>query len=165
LIFEGWFVNAYAERQGFTTPYIGIRGDPCGNIDSYFSSVRVRCDPTTGWPLNPKKYPYAYNVLLQINVNKAWDDAHRGVAPWTPEAWLTNHMIGWYLGGDGRVHQWEWFLKVVWIGRGGPRSPYWQAGGYVIWNEFEVIQSVYDDPYGGFHGIEILAPPPGLGSG
>jgi len=165
LIFNGWFVNAYAEREGFATPYVGVRGDPCGNIDLYFAHVHVTCDPATNWPSNPRKYPYAYNVLLQINVNKAWDDAHRGVAPWTPDAWLTNHMIGWYLGVDGKVHQWEWFLKIVWIGPHGSRSPYWRPGGYATWGEFEVIEDLYNDLYGGFHGKENLAIPAGLGYG
>jgi len=165
LMFNGWYVNAYAESHGFTTPYVGIKGDPCGNIDSYFSSVRVTCDPKTGWPSNPKKFSYAYNVLLEINVNRAWDDASHGAARWTSEAWLTNHQTGWYVGEDGKIHQWEWFLKIVWIGPGGSSSPYWRLGGYVIWGEFEVIQSVYNDPYGGFHGIETLAVPPSLGLG
>jgi len=165
LVFNGWFVNAYAESHGFTAPYVGIRGDPCGNIDSYFSSARLTCDPETGWPSDQRKYWYAYNVLLEINVNRAWDDAHRGIVPWSPDAWLTNHQIGWYLGEDRKVHQWEVFLKIVWIGRGGLRSPYWRPGGYVIWDQFEVIQVVYNDPYGGFHGIETLVIAPGLGSG
>jgi hypothetical protein len=164
LVFKGWYVNAYAESHGFTTPYVGIKGDPCGNIDSYFSGVI--CDPTTGGSSNPDYPDYAYNVLLQINVNRAWDDAHRG-ATWTPDAWLTNHQIGWYVGEDGKIHQWEWFLKIVWVGPGGYTSPYWRPGGYVQefygMAEFEVIQSVYNDAYGGFHGIEILAIPPGLG--
>jgi hypothetical protein len=30
-------------------------------------------------------------------------------------------------------------------------------------SEFEVIQSVYNDPYGGAHGVERLAKPAGLG--
>ena len=167
LVFKGWYVNAYAQSQEFTTPYVGIKGDPCGNIDSYFSRVGVTCDPTSGWPSDPTGYPYAYNVLLQINVNRAWDDAHRGAASWTPDAWLTNHQVGWYVGGDRKIHQWEWSLKIVWIGPGDSNSPNWRPGGYVApfygMKEFEVIQSVYNDPYGGFHGIEFLAIPPGLG--
>ena len=169
LVFKGWYVNAYAEKDGFTTPYVGIKGDPCGNIDSYFSSAGVICDPTSGGPSDPKGYLYAYNVLLQINVNKAWDDAHLAVASWAHDAWLTNHQVGWYVGGDGKIHQWEWSLKIVWIGPGGSNSPYWRPGGteweFYGMSEFEVIQSVYNDPYGGFHGIETLATSPGLGWG
>jgi hypothetical protein len=30
-------------------------------------------------------------------------------------------------------------------------------------DEFELIQSVYNDPYGGFCGLEGMADPPGLG--
>jgi hypothetical protein len=169
LVFKGWYVNAYAEKNGFATPYVGIKGDPCGNIDSYFSSVGLTCDPTSGWPSDPTGYPYAYNVLLQINVNRAWDDAHRNATSWTPDAWLTNHQVGWYVGEDGKIHQWEWFLKIVWIGPGGSSSRYWRPGGYVTefygMKAFEVIQSVYNDPYGGFHGIETHAVPPGLGWG
>lgn len=167
LVFKGWYVNAYAENDGFATPYVGIKGDPCGNIDSYFSSKGVTCNPTSGSISGPDKFWYAYNELLQINVNTAWDDAHRGAASWTPNAWLTNHQVGWYVGDDGKIHQWEWFLKIVWIGTGGSGSPYWRPGG-TEWefygkSEFEIIQSVYNDPYGGFHGIETLAIPPGLG--
>jgi hypothetical protein len=169
LVFKGWYVNAYAEKHGFATPYVGIKGDPCGNIDVYFS---VTCDPTTGGSSNPDYPDYAYNVLLEINVNRAWDDAHRGATPWTPNAWLTNHQVGWYVGDDRKIHQWEWFLKIVWIGSGGRSSPYWRPGGYIGPDvvfyekaEFELIQSVYNDPYGGSHGIETLATPPGLGWG
>jgi hypothetical protein len=166
LIFKGWYVNAYAENQGFAAPYVGIKGNPCGKINEYFS-LGVTCDPTTGWPSDPNKFWYAYNILLEINVNKAWDEARHDAAPWTHNAWLTNHQTGWYVGEDGKIHQWEWFLKIVWIGSGGSGSKYWRPGGK-IWefygmSEFELIQSVYNDPYGGAHGVERLAKPAGLG--
>ena len=36
-------------------------------------------------------------------------------------------------------------------------------GGIEIWGEFCEIQSVYNDPYGGYHGLELKAVRPGLG--
>ena len=160
LIFNGWYVNNYAGRGDFTTPYVGVKGDPCGNIATYFTSTT--CDPMTGSPSGP--YWYAYNVWVVMNWNKAWEDGNR-LETWTANAWITNHQTGWYLGDDGKVHQWEYFVKIVWIGGGGSTSPYWRPGGYVIWTNFEAIQEVYNDPYGGYNGILTHAIPSGFGTG
>lgn len=85
-------------------------------------------------------------------------------------AWCTNHMIGWYEADDGNVHQWEWFVKIVaapadanvvdgtWYAADGTEI------GPVIWGAFAEIQSIYNDPYDGYHGVEYLSPAgPGLG--
>ena len=94
--------------------------------------------------------------------NQAWEDGNLGT--WTPNAWITNHQTGWYLGDDGQVHQWEYFVKIVWIGPGGISSPHWREGGYVIWTDFEAIMEVYNDPYGGYHGLALLTNPAGFGA-
>ena len=76
-------------------------------------------------------------------------------------AWTTNHMSGSYVGDDGKEHQWTYFVKIV----AKPTADYDCAanGGSEIWRDFCVIQSVYNDPYGGYHGLEFKAVRPGLG--
>ncbi len=76
-------------------------------------------------------------------------------------AWTTNHQSGTYIGDDGKTHGWEWFVKIV----AKPTAGYNCAanGGMEIWGEFCEIQSVYNDPYGGYHGLEFKAVRPGLG--
>jgi len=168
LIFNGWYVNAYAGRENYWpgptgTAYVGIKGDPCGNIVSYFASApagSVACD-SMGNPSGPDAYWYAYNVWVVMNWNKAWDTCNSGTC--TPDAWITNHQTGWYLGQDNKVHQWEYFVKIVWIGGNRADGTQLSNGGYVIWGSYEVIQEVYNDPYGGYHGILTHAIPSGLG--
>jgi len=76
-------------------------------------------------------------------------------------AWTTNHQSGTYIGDDGQTHRWEWFTKIV----AKPTAGYDCAanGGIEIWGAFCEIQSVYNDPYGGYHGLEFKAARPGLG--
>jgi len=77
-------------------------------------------------------------------------------------AWLTNHMSGKYVGDDGQEHQWTYFTKIV----AKPTAGYNCAayGGEEIWGAFCTIQSIYNDPYGGAHGVELKAVRPGLGN-
>jgi len=85
-------------------------------------------------------------------------------------AWLTNHQSGTYIGEDGKKHKWTYFVKIV----AAPADAYTDNGvwytadgtemGPVIWGSFATIQSVYNDPYGGYHGLEFKAVRPGLGN-
>jgi len=77
-------------------------------------------------------------------------------------AWCTNHQSGTYVGDDGKEHKWTWFVKIV----AKPTADYDCAahGGVQIWGSFCEIQSVYNDPYGGYHGVELKATRPGLGN-
>lgn len=85
-------------------------------------------------------------------------------------AWCTNHQSGSYLGDDGKMHKWIWFVKIVAVPEDATVDEgIWYTAdgteiGPSIWGSFAEIQSVYNDPYGGFHGIEYLSPAgPGLG--
>jgi len=85
-------------------------------------------------------------------------------------AWCTNHQSGSYLGDDSKMHKWIWFVKIVAVPEDAEKDgEFWYTAdgtqiGTVIWGSFAEIQSVYNDPYGGFHGIEYLSPAgPGLG--
>lgn len=77
-------------------------------------------------------------------------------------AWCTNHQSGTYIGDDGKEHKWTYFVKIV----AKPTVDYDCAahGGEQIWGAFCIIQSVYNDPYGGYHGLELKAARPGLGN-
>jgi hypothetical protein len=85
--------------------------------------------------------------------SEAWDQARFYGAEWTSEAWCTNHVVGDYLGDDGAMHQYTWFVKIVWVGPGGD-----------LWGEFTVVEEIYNDPYSGYHGLQYKSEPgPGLG--
>ena len=84
-------------------------------------------------------------------------------------AWLTNHQSGTY-ECDGKECQWIYFVKIVAV----PEDATLVAGiwydaegneiGPEIWGSSAIIQSVYNDPCGGYHGVEYLSPVgPGLG--
>ncbi len=70
------------------------------------------------------------------------------------KGWLTNHVEGDYdSDGDGSQDaHYTYFVKIVWVGPGGS-----------LWGQYEVIQEVYNDPAGGFHGLQYKAGAPGLG--
>ena len=85
-------------------------------------------------------------------------------------AWLTNHQSGTYIDDNGNECNWIWFVKIVAVLSGAVvRDGVWYTAdgaeiGAVLWGPFAVIQSVYNDPCGGFHGVEYLSPAgPGLG--
>jgi hypothetical protein len=90
-------------------------------------------------------------------------DRHHGFASYIGSgAWCTNHQSGTYVGDDGKEHKWTWFVKIV----AKPTADYDCAtyGGIEIWGSFCEIQSVFNDPYAGYHGLELKAIRPGLGN-
>ncbi|RLI39375.1 hypothetical protein DRO69_14365 [Candidatus Bathyarchaeota archaeon] len=163
-IFKGWYPNYARERYVGDTPYEGVWYSEWGNIPEDLRG----------------EFEVWYNVWLIMKWNDAWLsnkdrdgdgklDRHWGYDSYTGSgAWLTNHQIGWYVGDDGKIHQWEWFVKIV--------APDYMpvdedddgyddvSGAKIIWGSFLVIQSVYNDPYGGYHGVEELVTPAGFGA-
>lgn len=108
--------------------------------------------------------PTYANDILVMKWSKAWEDAMRGDAPWTPDAWLTNEWNGAVLGGSGEV----WHYKIIWVGPELENSPYWREGGYPVWGQFEVImdQGMEQGTQPGQHTVHeilALALPNGLG--
>lgn len=114
------------------------------------------------------------DVNLVMKWNDAWMsnkdcddngllDRHYGYGSYIGSgAWCTNHQSGTYIGVDGKQHKWTYLVKIV----AKPTEDYNCAayGGEEIWGSFCVIQSVYNDPYGGYHGLELKAARPGLGN-
>ncbi len=74
--------------------------------------------------------------------------------PIISQGWLTNHVEGYYdSDGDGTQDaHYTWFVKIVWVGPGGS-----------LWGQYDIIQEVYNDPSGGFHGLQFKLGAPGLG--
>lgn len=117
--------------------------------------------------------PYK-DINLMMKWNDAWLssrdcdgdgllDRHYGSDSYVGSgAWETNHQSGVYVGEDGKEHRWSYFVKIV----AKPTNEYDCAaeGGSEIWGEFCEIQSVYNDPYAGDHGLEFKAARPGLGN-
>lgn len=68
--------------------------------------------------------------------------------------WLTNQVNGDYdSDGDGTQDaHFTLFDKIVWVGPGGS-----------LWGQYQVIQEVYNDPVGGFHGLQFKVGAPGFG--
>ena len=125
--------------------------------------------------------PYK-EVHLTMKWNEAWlsnmdcnDDGsldrHDGFNSYLGSgAWLTNHQSDTYEDEDGKSCKWTYFVKIVaapadavvldgvWHSTDGVEI------GASVWGEFATIQSVYNDPCAGDHGIEYLSPTgPGFG--
>ncbi|HML98005.1 MAG TPA: hypothetical protein PKD75_05950 [Tepidiformaceae bacterium] len=71
------------------------------------------------------------------------------------KGWLTNQASGDYdsdtpTDGTQDAH-YTYFTKIVWVGSGG------------LWGAYDVIQEVYNDPEGGFHGLLTKVGTPGFG--
>lgn len=72
----------------------------------------------------------------------------------TSLGWETNLVIGDYdSDGDGTQDaHYTYFAKIVWVGPGGP-----------LWGQYEIIEEVYNDPVGGYHGLLFKLGAPGFG--
>lgn len=77
-----------------------------------------------------------------------------GVVGGTSLGWLTNQNEGDYdSDGDGTQDaHYTYFVKIVWTGPGS-----------LLWGEYTIIQEVYNDPAGGFHGLQSKLGAPGFG--
>lgn len=125
--------------------------------------------------------PYK-EIKLAMKWNDAWLsnqdcdydgllDRHFGFTSYIGSgAWLTNHQSGTYLDEFGKECQWFNFTKIIAVPFGSINvSGIWYTAdmkeiGPAIWGEFAIIQEIYNDPCGGFHGKASLSPMgPGLG--
>lgn len=110
--------------------FVGPADGVDGNLDG-----KVWGDPT-----------YA-NDHLVMKWNDAWDDCNNNGYDnpvYCAGAWTTNEWNG--MNPDGT--QSVWHYKIIWVGSAGEGSPYWRDGGYMIWNNYEVIQDFGFDPSG-----------------
>jgi hypothetical protein len=77
------------------------------------------------------------------------------------KGWLTNLVEGDYISG-GESYHYTYFAKIVYVGP-AQISDSWAATR--IWGTFAIIEEVYNDPFGGYHGVDKtkLGNPAGLG--
>ena len=91
-------------------------------------------------------------------------NAKTGVSTGSSRGWLTNQIEGDYIGDDSDSHHYTYFAKIVWVGPAPIGSDPWAS--VRLWGEYAVIEEVYNDPYGGSHGVDRskLAHPAGFGA-
>lgn len=75
--------------------------------------------------------------------------------------WTTNHIEGDYLDGDGDSHHYTYEVKIVYDGGEACAA----GEGTCLWGMYRIIHEVYNDPDGGYHGVDHsrLGNPAGLG--
>lgn len=159
--FDGSYFNAYANSA---------------NLPPYNGDDTTYCLENPG-AKNHWAWPYR-NVTLAMKWNDSWlsnkdmdgDGKLDRPTPYKGSgAWITNHMSETYTI-DGKDYFWNYFVKIVavpdsatkpsgvWFGENGNEI------GPDIWNEFAVIQEIYNDTGTGDHGPTYLSPSaPGLG--
>lgn len=77
-----------------------------------------------------------------------------GISNGISQGWLTNEYTGWYdSDADGVLDaHYTDFIKIVYTGSGSP-----------LWGSYTVLQEVYNDPVGGYHGVLSKSIAPGFG--
>ncbi len=99
------------------------------------------------------------NDNLIMKWNEAWDACNANGydnPAFCAGAWTTNEWNGMMPDGS----QSNWHYKMIWVGSAAEASPYWIAGGYSIWGNYEVIQDFGFDPSGHY---KYAYTRPGLG--
>ena len=157
-MFNGYYPNVYLGREGLP-PYEG-------NAEAYLAA---HPEAASKWYWYPEvRIVMWWNDAWLSNMDRDEDgllDRHYGYSSYIGSgAWETNHQWGTYIGDDNKEHRWDYFVKIV----AAPADAYISGGfwytadgteiGPVIWTEFAIIESIYNDPYGGFHGVEYLSP-------
>lgn len=103
---------------------------------------------------------------LDCNSDNSLDrglDAKSGLASGFSKGWLTNQVEGDYLDADGDSHHYTYFAKIVYVGPAPVGADPWASRR--IWGVYATIEEVYNDPFGGYHGVDRtrLAHPAGFG--
>jgi len=91
-------------------------------------------------------------------------DPKTGLSTGISQGWVTNHYEGDYEEAGEFYHYTE-FIKIVFVGVApvAPATDPWAATR--IWDQYAIIEDVFNDIHGGFHGVDknTLANPAGLG--
>ena len=163
-LFKGYYANVYLGGDGYP-PY---EGD-----DDAYLAVNPNAESTWYWPYRTVKLTMKWNDAWLSNKDCDGDgslDRHYGFDSYIGSgAWETNHQWDSY-ELDGKECKWVYFTKIVAVPDDAIlEDGIWHAAdgteiGPVIWGEFATIQSIYNDPCGGYHGVEYLSPAgPGFG--
>jgi hypothetical protein len=171
-MFNGLYCNAYLGGYGFP-PY---EGDATAYLQQNPTAASVWC-----WPYRDDQLAMKWNDAWLSNKDCDGDgklDRHYGYSSYIGSgAWETNHQSGTYVDENGKKCKWVYFVKIVAAPADAAVGPPCDAVGNCtwytangteignqIWGDFATIESVYNDPCGGYHGIEYLSPAgPGFG--
>lgn len=155
--FSGSYVNVYLGGAGFP-PYDG-------NDDAYLAANPL-AENHWAWPYRSTRLVMKWNDAWISNKDCNGDgalDRHFDFPSYIGSgAWETNHQWDTY-ELDGELCEWDYFTKIIAVPADATSSGgYWYAAdgtqiGPVLWGQFATIQSVYNDPCGGFEGIEFLS--------
>ena len=162
-LFNSYYCNAYL--GGYDLP--PYEGDDALYLETYGQAIYDFAVNTWCWPYR--------NVVVNMKWNDAWLahmdcdgdgklDRHFGYPSYIGSgAWETNHQSGTNVY-DGVEYRWNYFVKIVaapsdatlingiWYDASGVEI------GPVIWNEFAIIEEVYNDQYTGEHGLVFKSP-------
>lgn len=78
-------------------------------------------------------------------------DKKTGESDGISKGWCTNHMEGDYLGSDGELHHYTYFVKIGYVGAApvGEPDPYADSR---IWGVYAIIQEIQTDHFGEYGG-------------
>jgi len=166
-LFRGYYANVYLGGYGFP---------PYEDDDDAYLEKNPEAEDTWYWPYRHTNLIMKWNDAWLSNKDCDGDgklDRHYGYDSYIGSgAWETNHQWGDYVA-DGETCNWNYFVKIVAVPEDasldtlGIDTWYTANGteiGPSIWGAFAVIQRVYNDPCGGYHGVEYLSPAgPGFG--
>lgn len=103
--------------------------------------------------------PTYANDHLVMKWNAAWDacNANGNNNPiYCLGAWITNEWNGMRADGSSGLDH----IKIIWVGSAGMTSPYWVAGGALVWDNYEIVME--QGTTGGQHFFFTFATPNGL---
>jgi hypothetical protein len=90
-------------------------------------------------------------------------NAKTGISTGISAGWLTNLVEGDYFDSNGDSHHYTYYVKIIWVGPAPGGTDPW--AGVRLWGEYAIIEEIYNDPAGGYHGVDHsrLSRPAGLG--
>ncbi|MEX2028176.1 MAG: hypothetical protein WD988_01600 [Candidatus Curtissbacteria bacterium] len=122
-------------------------------FNGYYDNFARPAVPVTSGDKLIMKWSDSWLANVDCNGNHKLDRGLvDGVVGGTSLGWLTNQVNGTYIDASGNTQNYTDFVKIVWTGPGSP-----------LWEQYTIIQEVYNDPAGGFHGLLNKVGAPGFG--
>ena len=171
-LFNGYYINSLIGRYGFP-PYEGDDAAYESQLinEGLLAAFNAHSTVQFYWPWRDATLNMKWNDAWLSNKDCDDDGALDRPSPVMGSgAYETNHQAGSYIAVDGKECHWTYFTKIVAIPEDATLiSGIWYTAdgteiGPDIWGSFATIQTVFNDPCDGFHGIEYLSPArPGWG--
>jgi hypothetical protein len=162
-LFNGYYANVYLGGDGLP-PYEG--DDELyleQNGATYYDAAKVKWY----WPYRKDLVNMKWNDAWLAHMDCDGDgklDRHFGYPSYIGSgAWETNHQSGTYIV-DGIEYSWNYFVKIVAVPADATLTNgiwYTASGveiGPTIWNEFAIIEEIYNDQGTGDHGVLYRTP-------